>query len=350
MRGAANASGIEQARVREIEAHVVRCAAPAELEGVGAFDEEGPLLIEERLDVGEIHNRRIDLDLTEVGIHGGIESEVRTKTKLEVGAQGRVAPATVVERVSGLSRRSVHLARGVGGDQQSTLWLKPGEPHEGQEARHETAFLLGTESRVSLLVRPRDHPLEVDAPSRLVFLLEAKLRKRDAEFGRPTARILLGAPFPHAIPGVVVPVIVEECAVEERAAGGDAEVEAGALVVVGIEIDGERIGCEFGVSAAEKRLDFSWVRIEKPGPHVNRVVVVQDANLRLLGRLLSLVRIALGERGVGRGGLPRGFIELAVDADAALDAHRLDLRQSFRDRGGVVGLGRTRRQGCRQDQ
>ena len=70
-----------------------------ELEHLAARDEEGPILTEERLERGEVHDRGVDLYLSEVGIHRGVQGEIRREPVLEVQtAVGEVVGA-VPERV-----------------------------------------------------------------------------------------------------------------------------------------------------------------------------------------------------------------------------------------------------------
>jgi len=71
---------------------------------------------------------------------------------------------------------------------------------------------------------------------------EPELRVRDAQLGGPPRRVPSHLAFPHAVPGVVVPVVVEERAVIERPGSIDPEVEAAAFVVIGIDVDLEAVG------------------------------------------------------------------------------------------------------------
>src|SRR5687768_14480801 len=85
-----DATGIEDA-VRSVV---------AEAEHLGSFDEERSLLRKEGLERGEIDHCRIDLDLSEVGIHRRIERETARQAVLEVRPRVDVVLAVVAERVS----------------------------------------------------------------------------------------------------------------------------------------------------------------------------------------------------------------------------------------------------------
>ena len=85
--------------------------------------------------------------------------------------------------------------------------------------------------------------------------------------------------LPDTVPGVVVPVVVEEGAVVLDAGSIDGEVEAGALVVVGIEEDVEPVGADPVVAPGELGPDRVGRRIEHLGGDVDGVVVEDDPHL-----------------------------------------------------------------------
>src|SRR5207247_5009641 len=64
--------------------------------------------------------------------------------------------------------------------------------------------------------------------------------------------------------------------------------------------------------------------VAEPDADVERVFVVQEAQLRRLGGGLALVRVTLAEAAVGRRTSPRLFVEPAVHSDRRSRALRLD--------------------------
>src|SRR5690606_30027423 len=75
-RARADPAGIEIGRAAE------EALGPAG-EDLVAFDEERPLLLEHRLERGEVHLGGIRLDLAEVRVDGGVEGEVAAEADLQ---------------------------------------------------------------------------------------------------------------------------------------------------------------------------------------------------------------------------------------------------------------------------
>src|SRR5439155_4786382 len=79
----------DPARVKEERRAAEVIDAPpvaAELENLGALDEEGAMLIEEVFERREFHLRRVEPDLAEVWIHRGVQRETRGDAVLPVAA------------------------------------------------------------------------------------------------------------------------------------------------------------------------------------------------------------------------------------------------------------------------
>src|SRR4029453_4287233 len=68
-------------------------AVEPELVETRALDEEGAAFREERLEGAEVEHGRIRLDLTEVGLYGGVDRYVRREAELEVRAGGELLVA-----------------------------------------------------------------------------------------------------------------------------------------------------------------------------------------------------------------------------------------------------------------
>src|SRR6266571_8564110 len=79
-----DAAAIEELGLSPVEAPVVAPAAVPEIEDRRPFDEERPLLGEERLDVTQIHDGGVHLDLPEVGVDRPAEREVAADPDLEI--------------------------------------------------------------------------------------------------------------------------------------------------------------------------------------------------------------------------------------------------------------------------
>src|SRR6266566_1896686 len=189
------------------------------------------------------------------------------------------------------------------------------DPHEIREPRHEASGLARRVDDVIELVLARDIAAEIDAPHVLRAFHEPELGVRDAHLDGPPRRVPGDLPFPHAVPGVVVPVVVEERAVIERPGRIDPEVEAAALVVIGIDVDLEAVGAGALIAACEAPDDRIGMRVVKPRPDVERRVVVRHEDDRALGRHRPLIGIALRKPGEPLGGLPEGFVQHTVDRD-----------------------------------
>src|SRR5262249_16682313 len=144
-----------------------------------------------------------------------------------------------------------------------------------------------------LLASSLDDSSEVDPPA--LHAGEAHLGERDSHFAGPALIVAMRLALPHAVPGVVVPPVVEERAVVERAGRADLEVIAAAPVTVGIDEQAKLVAWNGDVAPREARDDGVGCRIEHARSDVERVVVVGDAHLGLHRGRRPLDRIALLE-------------------------------------------------------
>ena len=112
LRRAADPARVEELRLEIEEAPVVAGPAGGEVRKVvAALQEEGTLLLEERLVGGEVHDRRVHLDLAEVGVEGPDQRHVGTDSVLDVEARRTEEPRAVVEWIARPSRCDVFGAR-----------------------------------------------------------------------------------------------------------------------------------------------------------------------------------------------------------------------------------------------
>src|SRR5206468_11201232 len=100
--------------------------------------------------------------------------------------------------------------------------------------------------------------------------------------------------------------------------------DARQVVMVRIEEQGEAVGFGDHVATGELADDPARFAVAEPDADVERVFVVQEAQLRRLGGGLALVRVTLAEAAVGRRTSPRLFVEPAVHSDRRSRALRLD--------------------------
>ncbi len=324
---AADAAAVEQVGPAPVEAPPVRRPALAEPEVVGPLHEEGPLLGEERLHVAEVHDGGIDLHLAEVGVDGAVDGQVAAEADLEVRAHGRAHARAVVEGIARVVARELGLGRRVGRDRDAAWRHDALEPAQLREARHEAAGLLGRVGDVVFFLGPAYVAPEVHAPGIGVLAPEAKLRVWNAHLHRPALAVHVGAPFPDAVPAVVVPVVVVEHAVAQRTRGVDGEIVAAPPVVIRVHIESQLVRAEACVAAAEAADDRARLGVEQAGADVDRLVVVGDPHFRFLRRSRPLRGVALGERRHrGRGG-PDLLVEEAVHHDGRRRPRGVDGRR-----------------------
>ncbi len=348
LRRAADPPGIEQGGVRAVEPHVAARPVPAEaVERLRALDEERALLVVERLERREVDDGRIDFDLAEVRIHGGVDGQVARHTPLQVEASGRRPGSTVVERVAGLRRALGFPARRhVRQHFEVPAASNPVEPLEFTGLGDDRVFLLWDEGPPALLVLPLHHPHDVQPPDLALGGREPELREGNPHLRAPALVVDRHGGLPDAVPGVVLIGVVVEDAVADGAGGGHGEHRPGQVVVERVEADDDPVGDPVGVAVAPRQAagDFRRFRVEHPRAHVDGVVVVDKAYFGLLGGWFPLVRVTLQESARRRGLLPVGLVEAAIDRDRARGAE-----------GGNTGHGRRGcglgpGGGCRQDE
>ncbi len=183
------------------------------------------------------------------------------------------------------------------------------------ESRHESTAVLRCVDQIIELVLAGDIATEVDAPDVLRMPHKPQLRIGDAHFRGPAGCVTGDLAFPHAVPAVVVPLVVEECAIVQRPGGADAEVETAALVVIRIDEDLEAVGIRALIAPGEPGDDGIGMRVVQPRADVERGVVVGDVDDGALRRDGALGRIALHEARDALRGLPERLPQLAIDRD-----------------------------------
>ena len=85
------------------------------------------------------------------------------------------------------------------------------------------------------------------------------------------------------------------------------------MVVVRIDVHHEGVGFDLGIAAGQLADDRTRVAVQQVHRHVNGVIVVRDANPRVLRGGLTLVRVALQEARQRHRFGPDEVVEAAVD-------------------------------------
>src|SRR5437867_1980197 len=182
----------------------------------------------------------------------------------------------------------------------------------GFVSRFEPTAVLRRVHEVVLLVAAGDRPIEVDPPHLLRSLQEPQLRIRNPQLRGPAERVPAHLPFPHAVPGIVVPVVVQQGTVELRPRRAQPEVEPAAAVVIGIDVNVEPVGAGGDVAARQPRDDRIRMSVVQSGAHVERRVVVGYEYHRALARRRALRRVPLQEPGDPIGTAPDRIVQDAV--------------------------------------
>ena len=329
----------DAARVEELRrvAELDEASRPAsEPEDVRPLDEEGPVLGQELLERRQVHERGVDLDLAEVGVHRRVQGEVGGHAVLEVQPRAPEIVARFVEGIRGVTGLPEGAAPHAVGEELEPLRRRDvAQPGQVSEARHEPAFRLPDERPHGEFVLAQNGPHEADAPDLVRGAREAQLRERDTVLGRPAERVHAGGDLPHGIPRVVGEVaVVAELEIVLHPQRIDVEPEGGAMVVVGVDEDAEVVALGEGIAAAQVVGDLAGLAVEQPHADVQRLVVVEHAHGGGLGDEVPFLRVALAQVGDGRGEHPHGVVQPAVDHRGSADAHR-------GDRGGNEPVGMT---------
>ena len=242
---------IEEVRARPVEAPKIALAAKPEIEDRRALDKERPLFAELCLDIAEIDHRGIDFDLAEVRIRRHRERQVRPEAQPGVRSEARIDLRAVVERVELRMWGECRPGRRVGHQLDATRRRDALDAHQVREAGNESGAVLRRVDEVVELVLPCDVTPKVDAPDILALSHEPQLGVGDPHLRRPAGGVTGDFGFPHTVPAVVVPLVVEQRTIVQSAGGRHAEVEPAPLVVIGIDEHLEPIRIRALIAAGE---------------------------------------------------------------------------------------------------
>ena len=167
------------------------------------------------------------------------------------------------------------------------------------------------------LVLPADAPAEVHTPDAIGAALEAQRLERNADLGRPAARVAPGRDRPHRVPaGVDVAPFVGNLRVGLRAGGVGHEDEAVAAIGEGVEDHLEGVLLAGDEILADVVDDHAGgIGVVADDADVERVAIEGEAHLGQLGGGLPFVRLGLDESGRAAAVAPDLFVEGAVEHD-----------------------------------
>ena len=319
-----DATRVEEIGGRGVEAEeVVRAAPPEIVEDLGPFDEEPPLLRVERLVGRQIDYRGIDFRLAEVRIDRRVEDQSALDRGLEVDAERAEGAGAVVEGIAVRRVDELLPRRHVGRDLQPPPRMGAVEPREVHHPRGHAAVVLRPELEPDRLVLAVDEAGDVDAPGLLRGFLESQLGERDPQLRRPACVVLRDPGAPHRVPRIVPEVVIGEHAVSLHTGSADRELHAGAVIVARIQVERDAVGVGPLIASGQSLRDRGRLRVEHPRAHVERVVVVEEADLGALRRRLAFIRIALPEVVRRRRLRPYLIVQASVDRRGSGDSECL---------------------------
>src|SRR5688572_2806146 len=144
-------------RVSADATRVEDVAIPAlELIRARAFDEEGTLLVEERLERAQIDDGGIGFDLSEIRVDGGVERQRRSDGVLEIGTDRRTGVGSLLHWVAGLTRLGQYLRDGIGHELEPLRQRADIDAVQPAERRYPSTRILGEQRPGRGLVEPRD--------------------------------------------------------------------------------------------------------------------------------------------------------------------------------------------------
>jgi hypothetical protein len=301
-------AGEGRARRRRADPPAVEQAEPGR-EQIGALEEERPLLRQVGLGRRQVEHDLIGLDRAEIRVDRAVEGQRRREAELEIGADV-AALIAAVERILAVAEHEP--ARVVDQRLGEPLGAQPGDTVDRAVvrdlalggARHEGPLV---DLAAALQIAPDLEPERVDVA------VVAQRDQRDLELGRPALVVARRHRVPPAVPVGAHVGVVEPDAVELHAGRVDLEVIRAGLVVLRADVDGDLVAVDVAVAPGQPADDLLGVRVEAAHRDVDRVVIVQHAQLGLLGRRLGLVREVLRESGLEPRVLPGRVVELAVD-------------------------------------
>ena len=268
-----------------------------------ALLEEQPLLREERLERGQVHDHVVRLDVAEVGVQRG--------GHLEVG--GRAPPQVQPDLAGNAVPQAVVRARSVGHDAVLVTRIEAVE-RERLEVRDEFRPRPGQRGPAPALVPVRHRALAVETqPPLTLDVGHADDGPGHKELRGPPRRGARRGRAPGTVPGRAVFPLRQQRAVRQAPAEGHLEPEAVTSLPGGVQVERERVPGEEPLVPRAQAFDQRLGRLLHVRADVDAPGRVEEPYGGLERRASHGVRLYHLER-LRRGqGLPDGFIEAAVD-------------------------------------
>ncbi len=274
-----------------------------EVEGARSLDEERAALIEKRLERGQVHDRWVGLDLSEVGVHRARQGEARRQPVPEVQTGGAGGRRRFQQRIAP-GRLSGELRQRVGHHLESFGRRQHRQAGQLAERRHEPGGRPRQERPARGFLQAADLADHGKPEPRARDGREAQLRERNVELGGPSGGIARHAHRPDGVPAAVAARIVEPVAILLHARRVDGEFVRGAAIVVRVDEYAEPVARRIVVAARQKGDDSVRLGVVRADLHVQRRRVERHAKLGALARRGALARLALDECGDRAGGAP----------------------------------------------
>jgi hypothetical protein len=284
------------------------------LEEPAPLDEERALLVIERLERRQVEHGRIRFDLAEVGLHGRVEREVGGDAVPEV--RPHVAePVHVITRP--LDARIGRALDEVRKELDLTRRMDARQSGQVAPAAHGPVLLAIPDHPGCVLAAPLHVPVDLEPPRhhRLGAVLDRG--EGNPDLGVPAVLVARGLGLPDRVPVHVGVAVIEDVGVLLHAGRADLEVVARRVVVIRVDVHAHDVTARIAIAARELGDDLRRILLEARDPEVDRVLVVDHLEYRLLRRILAPIRIPLAESARRGHVLPRELVELPIEVDVA---------------------------------
>ena len=134
---------------------------------------------------------------------------------------------------------------------------------------------------------------EVYAPELFIGIWKIQLRERNSDFSRPPLFVDAHSIIPDAVPGAVVPAVIKQDSITDRAAGTQGEGVAIAVIVKGVKIQVDPIGIGPAVPAADVGADRLRGGVVEAGGQIEGIVVIGHPPVGALPGTVSVVGVVL---------------------------------------------------------
>ena len=300
---AADAAGVEQLGG-------VHVPEARQLEQGHVLEEEGALFRKVGLDGGKVEYHLVDFHLPEIGVGRQGEHEIAAQLQAGIGTgvEGAGAGVAVGGGIEGAPQDQV-------GRQVQVVGIHRRQVEAGKptEAGHPATTVGRNVLPVIPLVEAGHPALELDAEADLGRGFETQQVQGNAHLHVPAPRGNAHCGGPHPVPVLALLAVVEPQPVHLHPGGVDGEEVAVAPVVAGIDVHLEPVGFDPAIAPGHRGQDEIGPGVVQAGEYVQGPVVVQRADLRSQAGRLPRVGISLDHTRGGRGQLPGGIVEPAVD-------------------------------------